>query len=239
MSDDATDRGRAQDGAAVTAVGHRARSREHAVFLDGVTGYLGRWTLFWLLEELPDERIAVLIRPRSRGGAARSDLEQRLDDALRCIGKQSERDRISVMPGDLALPSFGNPALLQDLRAAVWVHLAGDVRFKPLGGHNRIEHQPRPDHELPSRRRPDGNPPAESRLPHLDVLRPRERVAAERHQVPKISRPEAMEHDNASAIPTPGRDVPPRQVLITGGLPVSFARVPSRHRRPPHYECGG
>lgn len=108
-------------------------ARDHVVFMDGATGYLGRWTLFWLLEELADERVAVLIRPRSHGSEAHADVERRLDEVLRSIGMQSERKRVSAIPGDLALPSLGNSAALDDLRAAVWLHVAGDVRFKPRG----------------------------------------------------------------------------------------------------------
>jgi nucleoside-diphosphate-sugar epimerase len=106
---------------------------DHIAFLDGVTGYLGRWTLFWLLDELPDERVAVLIRPSGRGAGADPDVRHRLDQVLASIGMSSERHRVTPVAGDLGTPLFGNPEAVDSLRAPVWMHIAGDVRFKKLG----------------------------------------------------------------------------------------------------------
>lgn len=105
----------------------------HLVFLDGVTGFLGRWTLFWFLEELKDERVAVLIRPKAKGEKAQAEAQARLDQILSSIGMTSERERVTVIPGDLKQPEFGNPEALADLQAASWLHMAGDVTFRKLG----------------------------------------------------------------------------------------------------------
>ncbi|MGJ3246528.1 MAG: SDR family oxidoreductase [Elainellaceae cyanobacterium] len=107
--------------------------KHHVAFLDNVTGYLGRWMLFWFLEELPNEQIAVLIRPHSRGRKVQEAAEQRLDETLAAIGMSSERHRITVIPGDVGSPFFGNRDALESLQADSWIHLAGDVRFKQLG----------------------------------------------------------------------------------------------------------
>jgi hypothetical protein len=109
------------------------RVPDHAVFLDGVTGYVGQWTLFWLLEELPGERVAVLIRPSSRGADAEHDVRRRLEQVLRSIGMEAERHRVTAIPGDLDAPLFGNPEAVDALRAPTWMHIAADVRFKKLG----------------------------------------------------------------------------------------------------------
>lgn len=108
-------------------------SQQHLVFLDGVTGFLGRWTLFWFLEELKDERVAVLIRPRARGEKAQADVQTRLDQVLRSIGMLSERHRVTAIPGNLKQPDFGNPDAIAALQASCWLHMAGDVTFRKLG----------------------------------------------------------------------------------------------------------
>lgn len=113
-------------------------SASHSAFLDGVTGYIGRWALFWYLEELPDERVAVLIRPRGRGARAQEDAERRADQILDSIGMGAERHRVTVIPGDLEEPLFGNPEAIQNLRADTWLHIAGDVRFKKLGDRSSL-----------------------------------------------------------------------------------------------------
>ncbi len=107
--------------------------QQHLVFLDGVTGFLGRWTLFWFLEELPQEQVAVLIRPQAKGEKAQADAQARLDQILGSIGMVSERERVTVIPGDLKQPNFGNPEAIQNLQAASWLHMAGDVTFRKLG----------------------------------------------------------------------------------------------------------
>jgi nucleoside-diphosphate-sugar epimerase len=106
---------------------------KYIAFLDGVTGYLGRWTLFWFLEELSDEKVAVLIRPQAMGEKAQVDVDRRLDEILAAIGMSSERDRVTAIPGDLSLPMLGNPDAFADLQASCWIHVAGDVTFKKLG----------------------------------------------------------------------------------------------------------
>jgi hypothetical protein len=107
--------------------------QRHIAFMDGVTGYLGRWTLFWFLEELLDERVAVLIRPKAKGDKAQADAERRLKQILDSIGKTSESHRITVVPGNLKEPFLGNQDALASLRADCWLHIAGDVTFKKLG----------------------------------------------------------------------------------------------------------
>ena len=105
----------------------------HTVFLDGATGYLGRWMLFWLLADLRDERVAVLIRPRESGGKAQASAQQRLEQVLESIGMTSERHRVTAIPGELGKRDFNNPDVMGSLRADCWVHMAGDVTFKKLG----------------------------------------------------------------------------------------------------------
>ncbi|MDX2272695.1 MAG: SDR family oxidoreductase [Cyanobacteriota bacterium] len=105
----------------------------HIVFMDGVTGYLGRWTLFWFLTELPDERVAVLIRPQEKGEKAQADAQRRLLKVLDSIGLASQRERVTVIPGELSSPYLGNPEAMGSLQADCWLHMAGDVTFKKLG----------------------------------------------------------------------------------------------------------
>lgn len=108
-------------------------SNQHLVFMDGVTGYLGRWTLFWYLEELREERIAVLIRPGKKGDRAKQDAQSRLDAVLASIGKSSERHRVTAIPGELNSPFFGNRDAIESMAADAWIHMAGDITFKKLG----------------------------------------------------------------------------------------------------------
>lgn len=108
-------------------------TNKYVAFMDGVTGFLGRWTLFWFLEELEVERLAVLIRPRKKGAQAQLDVDQRLDQVLASIGMSSQRHRVTAIPGELDQPSLGNHEALDNLQADVWIHMAGDVTFKKLG----------------------------------------------------------------------------------------------------------
>lgn len=108
-------------------------SKPYIAFLDGITGFLGRWTLFWYLEQLPDEQIAVLIRPQKLGDKAQADVDHRLDLVLASIGMSSQRHRVKAIPGNLNTPLFGNADALNELQADCWFHLAGDVTFKKLG----------------------------------------------------------------------------------------------------------
>lgn len=108
-------------------------SERHVVFLDGVTGYLGRWTLFWYLEELRDERVAVLIRPNKKGDRSKGDVEARLDQVLASIGMSDQRHRVTVVPGSLDAPFFGNREAVERMQADCWIHMAGDITFKKLG----------------------------------------------------------------------------------------------------------
>jgi nucleoside-diphosphate-sugar epimerase len=108
-------------------------SNKHVAFLDGVTGYLGRWTLFWYLEELKNEKVAVLIRPGKKGDKAKGDAEQRLTTVLEGIGMADQRHRITVIPGSLDAAFFGNREMVEEVRADCWIHMAGDVTFKKLG----------------------------------------------------------------------------------------------------------
>jgi len=105
----------------------------HVVFLDGVTGYLGRWTLFWLLQDTTDATVAVLIRPSEKGDKALASAQRRLMGVLEQIGMTHQAHRVQVIPGDLSAPFFGNRALVEAMRADAWLHVAGDVRFKKLG----------------------------------------------------------------------------------------------------------
>ncbi len=108
-------------------------SEKHVVFLDGVTGFLGRWTLFWYLEAMRDEKIAVLIRPGKKGDKAKGDAEQRLTKVLQGIGMADQRHRITVIPGSLDSAFFGNREATENLKADCWIHMAGDITFKKLG----------------------------------------------------------------------------------------------------------
>jgi nucleoside-diphosphate-sugar epimerase len=105
----------------------------HVAFLDGVTGYLGRWTLFWYLEELRDEKVAVLIRPQKKGDRAKGDIEARLTAVLESIGMTHQRHRVTPIAGALDAPFFGNREVIEDLTADCWLHIAGDITFKKLG----------------------------------------------------------------------------------------------------------
>ncbi len=106
---------------------------QNVVFLDGVTGYLGRWTLFWYLTELRDERVAVLIRPGKRGDKAKGDANERLERVLASIGLSDQRHRVTAIPGELGKADFGNREAIGSLRADCWIHMAGDITFKKLG----------------------------------------------------------------------------------------------------------
>ncbi len=108
-------------------------AKSHIAFLDGVTGYLGRWTLFWLLAETTDATVAVLIRPKEGGDKAMASAQNRLLTVLDTIGMRSQAHRVQVIPGDLSEPFFGNRTLVENMRADAWIHMAGDVRFKKLG----------------------------------------------------------------------------------------------------------
>jgi nucleoside-diphosphate-sugar epimerase len=124
--------------------------------------------------------------------------EQRLDDVLRSIGKQADRNRISVIPGDLGLPSLGNPTCLETLRAGVWMHVAGDVRFKPLGdtavsGANR-------DHTAKFVAAARGARHRPRAVCHTSTfyVHAKRGVASDVYQVPEdFLQPEDMEHQNA------------------------------------------
>jgi nucleoside-diphosphate-sugar epimerase len=108
-------------------------SDKHVAFLDGVTGYLGRWTLFWYLEEMKNEKVAVLIRPGKKGDKAKGDAEQRLTKVLEGIGMADQRHRVTVIPGSLDSAFFGNREATENLKADAWIHMAGDITFKKLG----------------------------------------------------------------------------------------------------------
>ncbi len=117
----------------VCGYGGSMPSEKHVAFMDGATGFVGRWTLFWFLEQLPEAKVAVLIRPKSTGNKAQEEAEQRLDKVLASIGMTSERHRVTVIPGSLRSTMFGNQELMQDLYADCWIHIAGDVTYKKLG----------------------------------------------------------------------------------------------------------
>jgi hypothetical protein len=108
-------------------------SQQHVAFLDGVTGFVGRWTLFWFLETLPQARVAVLIRPKGRGSKVQEEVDIRLDQVLQSIGMAAERHRVTAIAGELKSPHFGCPDQIHELKADCWIHIAGDVTYKKLG----------------------------------------------------------------------------------------------------------
>ena len=101
------------------------------VLLTGVTGFVGEALLHLLLNEVPDLRIAVLVRPK---GATSADERVRallgkpifagVTDAAGGVDVLADA-RLQVIEGDLA----DVPPLPDDLDAVV--HCAGDVSFDP------------------------------------------------------------------------------------------------------------
>ena len=196
------------------------RMRDHLVFLDGVTGYLGRWTLFWLLDELPDERFAVLIRPETRGAGGAADAGRRLDAVLESIGMASERHRITPVAGDLSTPLFGNPEAVAALRAPVWMHIAGDVRFVKLGTRRSSErNRGQTATFLDAARRAGGVP---TTVCHTSTFYAFERVGTprDRYTVPEdFLDPGEMQHHNGYGASKLEAETLLREEVRAGALP--------------------
>jgi len=96
------------------------------ILLTGVTGFVGEALLLRLLRDVPDCRVAVLVRPKS--GQSAEDRAAALVNkpAFADLSADTLAQRITVVSGDLAdLPAFPT-----DLDIAV--HCAGDVSFDPL-----------------------------------------------------------------------------------------------------------
>jgi long-chain acyl-CoA synthetase len=113
------------------------------ILLTGVTGFLGKVFAVLLLQEVPEARITVLVRPRRRTQTALERFEHIADTspAFRLLRERHGDDlgrflgsRIQVVSGDIERPRFGleRPtldALRSDLTAVV--HCAGLTDFMP------------------------------------------------------------------------------------------------------------
>ena len=107
------------------------RLADSKVLLTGVTGFVGEALLHLLLSEVPDVKIAVLVRPEgptSGEDRIRALLGKPIFAAAADAAGGVEalvRERLEVVEGDLA----NIPPLPKDLDAVV--HCAGDVSFDP------------------------------------------------------------------------------------------------------------
>ncbi len=101
------------------------------IVMTGVTGFIGEQLLWKILTDLPDTRIAVLVRRKGSAGAHQrmiSVVKKKIfTDVREAAGGPEEllAARVQVIEGDL--PNV--PALPADLD--VVIHCAGDVSFDP------------------------------------------------------------------------------------------------------------
>ena len=107
----------------------RERLAGQRLLVTGATGFVGEALLERLLSDLPDTRLAVLIRARS-GQSGRQRLERLLKKAAFATLRESATieelsARIDVVEGDLTLV----PELPADLDCVI--HCAGEVSFDP------------------------------------------------------------------------------------------------------------
>ncbi|MQA02731.1 MAG: HAD-IB family phosphatase [Streptosporangiales bacterium] len=109
----------------------RQRLAGKRILLTGVTGFVGEALCQRILEELPETKLVVLVRPKGNTGG-RKRVEQLLNKPA--FGGLKEQhgglkaiadERIEVIEGDLAAV----PDLPADVAAVV--HCAGDVSFDP------------------------------------------------------------------------------------------------------------
>ncbi len=113
------------------------------ILLTGVTGFLGKVFAILLLQEVPDIRLTLVVRPRRRTQTALQRFEHIADTspALRPLRERYGADlgrflgeRVQVVSGDIEKPRFGldRPAL-DALRGQVdmVVHCAGLTDFQP------------------------------------------------------------------------------------------------------------
>ncbi len=96
------------------------------ILLTGVTGFVGEALLLRLLRDIPDCRVAVLVRPKS-GQPAEDRIAGLVNKPVFAdLPAGAVSERISVVSGDLG----DVPVLPDDLD--VVVHCAGDVSFDPF-----------------------------------------------------------------------------------------------------------
>ena len=107
------------------------------IVMTGVTGFIGEVLLWKILTQLPDTKVALLVRPKGKRPAetrVRALLQKSIFASAREAAATPERpdgvanllaDRIEVIAGDL--PDV--PALPRDLD--IVLHCAGDVSFDP------------------------------------------------------------------------------------------------------------
>jgi amino acid adenylation domain-containing protein/thioester reductase-like protein len=115
--------------ASVATLDLEERSRSRDILLTGATGYLGLHLLRDLLETT-EARLHLLVRPRD-DREARERLERLLEEGFDRPLPAADRERISIVPGDLEREAFGLTtdrfqALAEGVDAVV--HSAANVR---------------------------------------------------------------------------------------------------------------
>ena len=166
------------------------------VALTGVTGFIGEQLLWKILTELPDTRVAVLVRRKgSLSAQARvvSLLRKQIFAELREAAggpEELQRQRVEVIEGDLP----GVPELPRDID--VLVHCAGDVSFDPpiddAFKTNVIGTRALLERFLESVTGPDGNL---ERIPHYVHISTAYTAGRRRGAIPEAAHEHSVDYD--------------------------------------------